>query len=192
MNCNTIQKEQRGVVLIVVLIMLGVFSVIVMSMLGGSTLNFKIAGNQQYRMEAKLAARNALETYISNPNNFASPLPTADSVIPVDFNGDGITDMSASVKPAACLRTAPVFRYQLKATKPGDRACFRTVQVVGGNIFSDTSGTAAVLKSGCVDMAFDTFAIVDDKATGAGLEMHQGVTLRAAEGTTCNVYKPAI
>ncbi|MDF1691183.1 MAG: PilX N-terminal domain-containing pilus assembly protein [Zhongshania sp.] len=179
------QNSQRGVVLVVVLIMLGVFSVIVVSMIGGSNINFKIAGNQQYRMEAKLAARHALETYVSNPNNFALPLPTGTSAIDVDFNGDGVADMSAAVPPPTCLRTAPVMRSELKERNVKDRDCFKSVQTVGGNIFSDTSGTAAVLKSGCVKMTWDTLATVNDNVTGAAVEMHQGVYLRAGEGTTC-------
>lgn len=179
------QGTQRGVVLIVVLIMLGVFSVIVVSMIGGSNINFKIAGNQQYRMEAKLAARHALETYVSNPNNFALPLPVGTSVVDLDFNGDGVADMAASVPPPSCLRSAPVLRTELNERYARDRDCFKSVQVVGGNIFSDNNGTAAVLKSGCVKMTWDTVATVNDSVTGAALEMHQGVYLRAGEGTTC-------
>jgi hypothetical protein len=184
---NTIasDKAQRGVVLIVVLIMLGVFSVIVVSMIGGSNINFKIAGNQQYRMEAKLAARHALETYVSNPNNFALPLPVGPSVIDIDFNGDGLADMAGTVPPPTCLRSAPVMRSELNERNVKDRDCFKSVQVVGGNIFSDTTGTAAINKSGCVKMTWDTLARVNDSVTGAALEMHQGVYLRAGEGTTC-------
>ena len=186
MNSTMANKQtQSGVVLIVVLIMLGVFSVIVVSMIGGSNINFKIAGNQQYRMEAKLAARHALETYVSNPNNFALPLPTGISVIDVDFNGDGIADMAASVPPPSCLRSAPVLRVELDERNVKDRDCFKSIQTVGGNIFSDTAGIAAVLKSGCVKMTWDTLAAVNDPVTGAAIEMHQGVYLRAAEGTTC-------
>ena len=185
---NTIasDKAQRGVVLIVVLIMLGVFSVIVVSMIGGSNINFKIAGNQQYRMEAKLAARHALETYISNPNNFAQPLPVGPSVIDIDFTGDGIADMAGSVAPPRCLRSAPVWRDELKARNKNDRSCFNSVGEVDGNIFRDTAGTPAIKKSGCVKMTWDTVANVNDDLTGAAVEMHQGVYVRAAEGTTCS------
>ncbi|RNL60044.1 type IV pilus modification PilV family protein [Zhongshania marina] len=187
MNLFFRKKQQAGVVLIIVLIMLGVFSVIVLSMVGGSNLNFKIAGNQQYRMEAKLAARHALETYISNPNNFTSASPKTTSVIEVDFNGDGVADMAASVPPPTCLRSAPVLRSELDERNKKDRDCFRTVQAIGGNVFSDTTGIAAVLKSGCVKMTLDTLATVTDNVTGADIEMHQGVYLRAAEGTSCSL-----
>jgi hypothetical protein len=185
MRTANLMSRQRGVVLIVVLIMLGIFSVIVVSMIGGSNINFKIAGNQQYRMEAKAAARQAIESYVSNPGNFSLPLPTGSSVIGSDFNGDGVVDMSGSVPPPNCLRSAPVMRAELNERNTADRDCFRTIQTVGGNIFSDTTGTASVLKSGCVKMTWDVAATVNDTVTGAQVEMHQGIYLRASEGTTC-------
>lgn len=176
-------NNQRGVVLIVVLIMLGVFSVIVASMLTSSNINFKIAGNQQYRAEAKFAASNALETYISNPANFSLPLPTTNSNIQSDFDGDGVTDMVAVVPPPTCLRIAPVLRSEL--SYPKDKECIRTAQDIDPNIFRDDEGTATVTNSGCVKMTWDVQANVADNLTGTNLEMHQGVYVRAALGTTC-------
>lgn len=178
-----LEKQQRGVVLIVVLIMLGVFSVIVASMLTSSNVNFKIAGNQQYRVEAKLAASNALETYISNPANFSLPLPTTNSNIQSDFDGNGVADMVAVVPPPSCLRIAPVLRSEL--SYPKDKDCIRTAQDIDANIFRDEEGVATVTNSGCVKMTWDVQANVTDTVTGTNLEMHQGVYLRAALGTTC-------
>lgn len=177
------KSGQRGVVLIVVLIMLGIFSVVVASMLTSSNINFRIAGNQQYRVEAKFAARNALETYISNPANFSLPLPTTNSNIQSDFDGDGVADMVAVVPPPTCLRIAPVLRSEL--SYPKDKECIRTAQDIDPHIFRDDEGTATVTNSGCVKMTWDVQANVADAVTGANLEMHQGVYVRAALGTTC-------
>ena len=82
-------KRQSGLVLIVVLVMLGIFSIIIVSMLSGSNINFKIAGNQQYHIESKNAASNAIESFVSNPANFAIPLPDGNTEFGSDFNGDG-------------------------------------------------------------------------------------------------------
>lgn len=182
MNSN-LGNKQGGVVLIIVLIMLGIFSVIVSSMLTSSNINFKIAGNQQYRVEAKLAARNALETYISNPANFSLPLPTANSNIESDFDGNGVIDMVGVVPPPNCLRIAPILRSEL--SYPKDKDCIRTAQDVDDNIFRDNEGIASVTNSGCVKMTWDVQANVVDTVTGVNLEMHQGVYVRAALGTTC-------
>ncbi|MFB8831149.1 hypothetical protein ACE0DR_21875 [Azotobacter sp. CWF10] len=62
--------------------MLGILTLIVAAMVNSSNINFRIAGNQQYRSEALLTAQNAIEEYISNEANFTIPLPTAAISIP--------------------------------------------------------------------------------------------------------------
>ncbi|WP_373081914.1 hypothetical protein [Zhongshania sp.] len=177
-------STQRGVVLIVVLIMLGVFSVIVVSMIGGSNINFKIAGNQQYRMEAKLAARNGVESYISNPANFALPLPTSNAYVNSDFNGDGVADMVAVVAPPECLRAVPILQAELDVTDPQDAQCVGSAQQSNSGLFY-ASGSSPTGNSWCSKMTWDVGAAVNDTKTGVALAMHQGVYLRAIIGTTC-------
>ena len=185
MNLSDLGRvKQSGVVLIVVLIMLGVFSVIVVSMLSGSNINFKIAGNQQYRQEAKFAARNAIESYISNPANFALPIPTVNSYIASDFDGDGVSDMTATVLPPDCLRTRPIQIAELDITDEDDAQCFGSGLSQNAGVLTD-SGGAATGNSWCSKMSWDVEAQVADGVTGAAIEMHQGVFLRAIIGTTC-------
>ncbi len=176
--------NQHGVVLIVVLIMLGVFSVIVVSMIGGSNINFKIAGNQQYRMEAKMAARNGVESYISNPANFALPLPTSNAYVNSDFNGDGVADMVAVVAPPDCLRAVPILQSELDVTDPHDAQCVGSAQQSNSGIFY-AAGSSGTGNSWCSKMTWDVGAKVNDAKTGVDLAMHQGVYLRAIIGTTC-------
>ncbi|GAA4103565.1 pilus assembly PilX N-terminal domain-containing protein [Zhongshania borealis] len=177
-------RQQRGVVLIVVLIMLGVFSVIVVSMIGGSNINFKIAGNQQYRMEAKMAARNGVESYISNPANFALPLPTSDAFVNSDFNGDGVADMIAVVAPPDCLRAVPILQSALDVADPHDAQCLGSAQQNNSGLFH-ASGASSAGNSWCSKMTWDVGARVSDAKTGVDVAMHQGVYLRAIIGTTC-------
>tara|TARA_R110001599_G_scaffold57562_4_gene158160 strand:- start:1149 stop:1712 length:564 start_codon:yes stop_codon:yes gene_type:complete len=177
-------RQQRGVVLIVVLIMLGVFSVIVVSMIGGSNINFKIAGNQQYRMEAKMAARNGVESYISNPANFALPLPTSDAYVNSDFNGDGVADMIAVVAPPNCLRAVPILQSALDVADPHDAQCLGSAQQNNSGLFH-ASGSSGAGNSWCSKMTWDVGARVSDAKTGVDVAMHQGVYLRAIIGTTC-------
>ena len=175
---------ERGVVLIVVLIMLGIFSVIVVAMIGSSNVNFKIAGNQQYRLEAKTSARNSIEAYLSNPANFAIPLPAANSEFDTDFNGDGVADMVAVVAPPTCRRSGPSKQQELDISKPEDAQCLGTGQMSGGGTLTDD--TAALQgNSWCAKMTWDVVSTVNDVATSASIEMHQGVYVKAIIGTPC-------
>lgn len=178
------RAQQRGVVLIVVLIMLGVFSVIVVSMLSGSNINFRIAGNQQYRLEAKYAARNAVEAYIGNPANFALPIPTETSYTGSDFDGDGVDDMVAAVAPPECLRALPILFSELDVADPDDAQCFGSASGQNTGILLD-AGTKPGGGSWCTRMSWNVTAQVADERTAAALEMHQGVYLRAIIGTSC-------
>lgn len=175
--------DQRGVVLIVVLIMLGVFSVIVMSMLGGSNINFKIAGNHQFRFEAKSAAQASIEAYISNPANFTIPLPEIDAIFSFDLDGNGTNDLSATVAPPVCLRSMPVKLAALDASDPGDDSCWKSGQSMESGVFGDsiTNGN-----SDCAEISWDVKASVKDTSTDAAVVMHQGIYLRANVGTTCS------
>ena len=159
-------RSQAGVVLIVVLIMLGVFSIIVVSMLSGSNINFKIAGNQQFRFEARTAAKAALESYISNSANFAIPVP----------------EINANVLPPKCLRSLPIKLLALKTSNPKDDQCWKSGQKPETGIFTDEvlSGN-----SDCSEITWDVQAEVKDAVTSAEITMHQGLYLRANVGTNC-------
>lgn len=177
-------RRQSGVVLIVVLIMLAVFSVIVFSMVSGSNINFKIAGNQQYRMEAKSAARNGIEAYISNPANFAQPLPDADANIGSDFNGDGVDEMTAVVPPPDCLRTSAIKQAELDVADPVDAQCLGTTQDANPGLLTE-GGSSSKGNSWCTKMTWNVRANVTDSNTSASIEMNQGVYVRAIIGTPC-------
>ncbi|MGH8351981.1 MAG: hypothetical protein ACRERY_00395 [Pseudomonas sp.] len=177
-------KREQGVVLIVVLVMLGILTVIVATLVSTSNVNFRIAGNQQYRVEAQLAAQNGIETYISNSANFTIPLPTASSTISLDLDGDGTNEYSAVVRPPSCLRSLPIKSVELDVTDPDDTPCYGTGAVQDSGILS--SGATGSGNSWCAKMMWDVQSNVDDTAvTGASVELHQGIYLRALLGTPC-------
>ena len=67
------KAKQRGIVLIVVLIMLAIFTVIVVSMLTGSNINFKIAGNQgAILLRTQFAACDAARGRAGGAHHFIS------------------------------------------------------------------------------------------------------------------------
>lgn len=183
---------QSGVVLVVVLVMLGIFMLIVMSLIGSSNINVKIAGNQQARMEAQVAARHGLESYISNPANFAVPLPNADSFIGVDFTGDGNTDLFARLLPPVCNASVPMELNEIQKNIQDDVAAGQFssewYECLGGTPPPSGLLTDAGIAAGsawCSVMSWNATADVDNELTGAQTTMHQGVQQTALLGTPC-------
>lgn len=174
---------QQGAVLVVVLVMLGILTVIVAAMVSTSNINFRIAGNQQYRAEAQLSAQNAIESYISNEANFLIPVPTSPLDIATDLDGDGANEFVATVQPPVCLRSIPIKTIELKVDRGDDASCYRSGALQESGLLSDTIASG---DSWCSRMMWDVQATVDDSAvTGAAIEVHQGVYLRTLLGTPC-------
>lgn len=175
--------RQRGAMLVVVLVMLGILTLIVAAMVNSSNINFRIAGNQQYRSEAQLTAQNAIEEYISNEANFTIPLPTAAITIPTDLDGDGVDEFSAVVEPPVCLRSVPIKLLELKVKSADDAPCYGSGALQESGLLSDSVATG---NSWCSKMIWDVHSTVDDSAlTNARVEVHQGVYLRTLLGTRC-------
>lgn len=169
--------------MIVSLVMLAVLLIIVATLVGTSNINFRIAANQQYRMEAKHAGQHAIEEYISNVGNFTLPLPTIDDPIGYDVDGDGTNEYIAVVPPPSCVRTLPLKVAELDFDDDADAPCFGSSAVQDSGILGAT-GTASG-NSWCSRMTWDVAATVDDEKTGVDLTVHQGVYLRALIGTSC-------
>ncbi len=175
--------RQQGAVLLVVLVMLGILTLIVAAMVNSSNINFRIAGNQQYRAEARLSAQNAIEEYISNEANFAIPVPTSSVTIPSDLDGDGTNEFSAVVEPPVCLRSIPIKLTELNLQNSDDASCYGSGSVQESGLLSDGVSTG---NSWCSKMMWDVQSSVDDTGvTNARVELHQGVYLRALLGTPC-------
>ena len=171
-------KAQRGAVLLVMLIMLGILTVIVAAIVNTSNVNLQIAGNQQYRYEAKLTAQHAIEAFISNAANFTSS-PPASSAVGLDLNGDGTNEYTATAVASVCLSTVRVKPVELNVANAGDRACFNSQNLqiwIEGNLPPE---------SNCQNMVWDVSSAVNDATTGAQVELHQGIAQRAKIDVSC-------
>lgn len=101
-------KKQRGITLLVSLIMLVVLTLMVVSAIRMSNSNLKTVGNMQIKNEATAAAQQAIEMIIGNVNNFYTP---AARTITIDVNNDGVVDYSVSTAAPVCLKMVPVEGY---------------------------------------------------------------------------------
>jgi hypothetical protein len=102
MNRVTLPRAQRGVTLVIGLIMLVLITLIVTGafMLSGN--NLRSVGNMQYRDEAVAAGNSAIEQVISTTN--FTTAPPAPPPIQVDINHDGTPDFQVAVAAPACIR----------------------------------------------------------------------------------------
>lgn len=169
--------RQGGFTLVMTLIFLIIFMVLATSIAGSSMVNTKVVSNQQYRMEATSVAQQGVE-YVLNQPFTLNPVPA--STVPIDINGDSITDFTASVAAPVCLNTKPV----LDATLPQGDAC-RTPNNSSGNLLITSSGSTSTL-SMCSDTQWEVqSSVTDPNNTSTSVTVHQGASVRVPTGTAC-------
>lgn len=173
-------REQRGMVLLVMLIMLGILTVVVAAVVNTSQINLQIIGNQQYRYEARLTVQHAIETFISNPDNFSASPPDAGLLDwGLDLDGNGTKEYTAATPVAECLSTVRIKPAELNVAMEGDRACFNSQ-----NLQIWIEG-ALPPESNCQNIVWDVSSRVADANTGAQVELHQGLAQRAKIDVAC-------
>jgi type II secretory pathway pseudopilin PulG len=100
MNRVALPRAQRGVTLVIGLIMLVLITLIVTSAFILSGSNLKSVGNMQFRDEAVAAANRAIEQVLGSAFTAA---PTGEDV-PVDIDNDGTTDYVVHITQPQCIR----------------------------------------------------------------------------------------
>ena len=100
-------RRQRGVTLIIALVLLVALAMLGIWAFNGSTTNTRIVGNMQVRQEAMDAAQAAVETTISSALFTTAPAAVAASAVNVEVNGVNyavwLKDKDGGKKPA-CFR----------------------------------------------------------------------------------------
>jgi len=172
MNMIPLPRTQRGVTLIVGLIMLVLITLMVISAFTLSVSNLQSVGNMQFRNEAIAAANKAIELKIGSlcpaPCTTA---PAAETGIQVDLNNDGTVDYTVTIATPTCIR---------RAALPGSSPA-------GGG--SSVSLGLSVPPSN-YNTVWDIDATVDDAAvSGASVHVRQGVRMLLTQ-TQCDAVCP--
>ena len=114
-------RHQRGVTLIVALVLLMALALLAVWSYNSSTTNLRVVGNTQARQEALAAAQTALDQTVSSALFSQSPDIVAATPIPVDIDGDGVLDYTANVSPApSCYRVKVVKQSDLDPDSSAD------------------------------------------------------------------------
>ncbi len=170
------QHAQRGVTLVVALIMLVALSLLAAWAVKSSTMNLNVVGNMQARQQALAVAQTAIERTISSAEFTQQPAVVASRSIPFDVDGDGVADYTAQLSPApACYRLRPVKMAELDPESAADVPCLRSSSASNSGI---DASTIPVGDSLCADSEWQLRAVTTDPVTGARVAINQGVAVR--------------
>lgn len=166
MNAGVGQSRQRGVALIVSLIMLLAITLVVVSASNVVQSNLKVVQNMESRDMVRFAAYAALEEAISSGRFTSSPEAIFSESCEVenqkcyDFNGDGTDDVTVAVSAPSCVIVQPIKNSELDVfNSAADASCF----------------LPPAAYSMCANSVWEFEATATDAVTGAEVVVRQGV-----------------
>ena len=153
--------RQDGVALVVGLIMLVLLTLMVLSAINSGTVNLRISGNMQAEDEARAAAQQAIENFLSSYANFCTNAPPAACTVPspagkpptgYDVNNTATpTEYTVTVAPPVCKRAAPQVPGHTAACINGAKAglfCWDTLWEVQATAVDAKTGVSQVVTQG--------------------------------------------
>ena len=146
--------RQRGVALVVGLIVLVVVTLIVVNAFVLSSTNLKAVNNMQIREESIAAANHAVEQLIVT--NFAGV--TVNTNVGVDLDKDGNNDYTVVIAPPLCTRA-----------------------VQGGGAAPSETELPALAAAGTWATDWDITANVEHAASGARVTIRQGIRIQMSD-----------
>jgi type II secretory pathway pseudopilin PulG len=175
---------QRGMTLIVVLILLTALGLMAALGVRSGTTNLLAVGNTQSRQEAMSAAQAAIERTISTKEFSEKPAVVAALPIAVDVDGDGKADETVTLNPApSCYNFRVVKMSELDGDVPADVVCMRGNAGMNAGI---DAGGIPVGDSMCADSEWNVRATVNSPANGAQAVVNQGVAMRGVVTDAAN------
>lgn len=174
-------RRQRGMTLVIALVMLVVLTLLVVSAIRFSNINLRISGNVQSETEAVSAAQLAVDQTVKAMDastNISAILPQ--NQLPVSTGGK---TYKVDVKKPGCIFNKPVNNVDLDPSKAADLACYEgndTEKQITANGGLTTTPTACKLQQ------WDVVASLNDSDTsGATVTVLQGVALRVGAEVVC-------
>jgi Tfp pilus assembly protein PilX len=173
--------RQRGVTLVVALIMLVLLTLLALTSFNVGRSNLQVVSNMQQRDETIAAAREVIEETISSTRFFATPGDVlakpcgAPNTRCVDTNGDGVPDVTVELTPPpTCVKANAIKNSDLDLSNEEDRGCSLGAGQVHGIEGANTGN------SECANSVWEVNAVATDNATQASTTVTQGVAVRVA------------
>lgn len=175
--------SQRGVTLVVSLIMLVVLTLLVTSAIKFGNINLKISGNAQIEAEATAATQVALEKMLQEVN-LTDKVDTIAAVPAMEVSTGGAT-YKVKVEKPVCILSKNV--ENLDFAKLNDRPCIEAGPATGMFVGDGAGALGNQVKppSACKDQQWDITASLNDESTGAKVTMLQGAALRVGSQVEC-------
>lgn len=120
-NPNSLAGHQRGISLVMSLIMLVVLTMIAASATYSTNSSIRIVGNMQMQDEALTAAQLAIDQHLNLLTNFTTP---AGASVDVDLNRDNQKDYTVTVSAPVCISTAPKGGNSVEAQESAEQITF--------------------------------------------------------------------
>jgi len=162
-SCRPAVRRQRGMSLLIVLIMLVVLTLFALSAINLSTGNLKVVGNMQARQVNEALGLQAIEAVINSVNAFTTPA-SAVTIVP----GNGTVSSTSTTSTETTINTSTGY-----TVKVDTRTCLYAAAA---------TGYSAIVAVAPEDTHWDFGVTVTDNATGAKSVMHQGVKIRMLAG----------
>lgn len=174
--------RERGVTLIVALIMLVLITLLALTSFNIGKSNLQVVSNMQAKAEGEAAARQVIEETISSTRFFSTPGDSLGEPCDgeantrcVDVNGDAAPDVKVELTPApACIRARHVMNSALNVANEEDAGC-----ALGASQSFGVAGSVTG-ESLCSDSLWELKAVATDVATEAKVEVTQGIGVRVA------------
>jgi Tfp pilus assembly protein PilX len=188
---NRSRRNQRGITLIVSMILLVLITLVAVTTLNYGRSSMQIVGNLQQRNDSAAAAQEAIETAISTTRLLDTPAaiiaPGCNgnvNTLCVDVNGDGTPDVTVALKghgaigDPACVKSQvvpnqdlikelianPTNLDPLYCTAEADQAKFMLLSPTGNSL--------------CTNAIYEIVAVATDATTQANVTVTEGVALR--------------
>jgi Tfp pilus assembly protein PilX len=186
----TLRQPQRGVTLVIGMIMLVLITLLVLAGFHLGRNNLDIVGNAQQRNDALGAAQQTIETAVNSSLLTETPgsiFPTpcsgwADNTLCYDVNGDGTNDVVVQLTPTpSCVRAQVIPLTQLSLAAPNDQACRNQVQQCFGQEGCPSNN------SGCANSVWDIRSVAQNLAPNGTSAASQGPTAIVAQGIATRI-----
>ncbi len=182
--------SQRGVTLLVGMIMLVLVTVLVLASFQLGRNNLEIVGNAQQRAEGLATAQQTIEAAFQSPLLTSSPAAIFPNPCPgfgnntlcYDVNGDGRSDVAVQVTPPPkCIKAQPIPTTSLNLADTNDQQC--TLGVNQGGF--GTGG--ANNNSNCANTVWDVRAVAQGLDTSGAAVAVQAATAIVNQGVAVRV-----
>jgi type II secretory pathway pseudopilin PulG len=174
-------QRQRGVTLVVALVMLVIISMLAISTFNLGKSSIQVVGNMQSRDEAIAASRQVIDEALSNKLFFESPDDTLNQPCNgpntrcIDVNGDGMVDITTTLTPSpSCVKARTIKVNELDFTNTEDQNC---------SVGEGGTGLIVGAKTGnslCANSTWEITAVSTDAVTESRVEVVQGVNVRVS------------